>query len=341
MMTESLTLTEFLENTGATLSFFDVGRRVSAISRDDFLAFEKTEQSYPYPLQKKAWLAVLQQRPTTLTEPVIWFIQFDLDEQGKLVQATRDYFLHRFVELAAEAADGKTSDLGAALEDNPYVFKPRDDKLANLNAQLGLHLNREPSQYFEHAKAYFSGAVGWDQWAFVGYQGIADLAARIGDNEIADLMTQAIPHLPNEPLVALCQCLENQSLPDELANSLSAKLNSEIADAAVLAALVRGLSQAPERYRNSAIQKALSTKFATDPEVLAAIGGRAWEAMQNPEVALSYLETLADKKVDQAIFNHCISDLLRISTLQQPLLAVMRDPKRSDQLAQAFQAMLS
>jgi len=49
---------------------------------------------------------------------------------------------------------------------------------------------------------------------------------------------------------------------------------------------------------------------------------------------------LANKKVDQAIFNYCISDLLRISTLQQPLLAVMRDPKRSDQLAHAFQAML-
>jgi hypothetical protein len=340
MMTESLTLTEFLENTGATLSLFDVGRRVSVISRDDFLAFEKTEQSYPYPLQKKAWLAILQQRPTSLTEPVIWFIQFDLDEQGKLVQATRDYFLHRFVELAAEAADGKSSDLDAALEDNPHVFKPRDDKLANLNAQLGLHLNREPSQYFEHAKSYFSGAVGWDQWAFVGYQGIADLAARIGDKEIADLMTQAIPHLPNEPLVALCQCLENQSLPDGLASSLSAKLDSEVTDAAVLAALVRGLSQAPEKHRDSAIRKSLSTEFATDPEVLAAIGGRAWEAMQNPEIALSYLETLADKEVDQAIFNHCISDLLRISTLQQPLLAVMRDPKRSDQLAKAFQAML-
>lgn len=339
-MNASLTLTEFLEKTGATLDFYDVGRRVSAISRDDFLAFEKTELSYPFPLQKKAWLAVLQQRPTSLSEPVIWFIRFDLDEQGKLVQATRDYFLHRFVELAAEAADGKTSDLGAALEDNPYVFKPRDDKLANLNAQLGLHLNREPSQYFEHAKAFFSGTVGWDQWAFVGFQGIADLAARISDNEIADLITQSIPHLPNEPLVALCQCLENQALPDELAKSLSTKLDSESIDAAVLAALVRGLSQAPQSYRDLAIRKALSTAFATDPEILAAIGGRAWEAMQSPEIALEYLETLANKKVDQAIFNHCISDLLRISTLQQPLLAVMRDPKRSDQLAQAFQAML-
>jgi len=339
-MNASLTLTEFLENTGATIDFYDVGRRVSAISRDDFLAFEKTELSYPFPLQKKAWLAVLQQRPTSLSEPVIWFIRFDLDEQGKLVQATRDYFLHRLVELAAEAADGKTSDLGAALEDNPYVFKPRDDKLANLNAQLGLHLNREPSQYFEHAKAYFSGAVDWNQWAFVGFQGIADLAARISDNEIADLITQSIPHLPNEPLVALCQCLENQALPDELAKSLTTKLDSESIDAAVLAALVRGLSQAPQSYRDLAIRKALSTAFATDPEILAAIGGRAWEAMQSPEIALEYLETLANKKVDQAIFNYCISDLLRISTLQQPLLAVMRDPKRSDQLAHAFQAML-
>jgi len=53
-MNASLTLTEFLENTGATLDFYDVGRRVSTISRDDFLAFEKTELSYPFPLQKKS-----------------------------------------------------------------------------------------------------------------------------------------------------------------------------------------------------------------------------------------------------------------------------------------------
>ena len=339
-MSETLTLTEFLENTGASLGFYDVGRRVTAIGRNDFLAFEKTEASYPYPLQKKAWLAVLQQRPTALAEPVIWFIRFDLDEQGKLVQATRDYFLHRFVELAAEAADGNTPDLGAALEDNPYTFKPREDKLANLNAQLGLQLNKAPSQYFEHAKAYFAGSVGWDQWAFVGYQGIADLAARANESEITELLSQAIPHLPNEPLVALCQCLENLVLPNSIAKELARKLDLEITNAPVLAALVRGLSQAPEAQRNEAILKALSSEHASDPEVLAAIGGRAWESMKDADVALAYLEALADKNVEQTIFNHCISDLLRISTLQQPLLAVMRDPKRSDQLAHAFQAML-
>ena len=53
-MNSEFTLTRFLEDTGATLRFYDVGRRIAAIPRDDFLAFEQTRLPYPHPLQGKA-----------------------------------------------------------------------------------------------------------------------------------------------------------------------------------------------------------------------------------------------------------------------------------------------
>ena len=340
-MSQTLTLSEFLENTGAKLRFYDLGRRVSRIARDDFLAFERTEQAYPYPMQQKAWFAVVQQRAQDLATPVIWFLRFDLDEQAKLVQATRDYFIHRFVELANDKPDAEN--LGKALDDNPYVFKPRDDKMANFHAMLNCDLGQPPSQYYAHAQQYFAGDLGWEQWNFLGYQGIADLAARLDQDDNAGQLASAVPQLPDEPLAALGQCLENHALPQALADALLARLQALLTDkasAAMIAALLRALALAPDQSRKQAIELALNADCAGDPEVLAAIGGRAWESLQDEATARLYLETLADESVAQEIFNHCMADLLRIPGLQQPLLGVLRAPDRSEALARAFQAML-
>jgi len=342
-MSEYLTLTEFLENTGAQLRFYDVGRRVAAIGRDDFLEFEQTRIPYPYPMQQKAWFALVQQRPQDLSAPLIWFLRFDLDEQGKLVQATRDYFIHRFVELASEKPDA--ADLGKALDDNPYTFKPRDDKMANLHAILHRDLGLPPSQYFDHARDYFAGKLGWEQWKFLAYQGIADLAARLHETPIGPLLADAVAQLPDEPLIALCQCLENHHLPDSLADALVQRLQQALQAQqpapALLAALVRGLAQSHASVRDAQVEQVLQHSAANDPEVLAAIGGRAWEALLNPATASAYLQCLAGEAVGQDVFNHCLADLLRMPGLQQPLLDVIRSPQRPDALAKAFQRMLS
>lgn len=340
-MNTKLTLTEFLENTGARLHFFDLGRRVESLSRDDFLAFEKAEQPYPYPMQSKAWFAVVQERATDLSEPLIWFMRFDLDEQAKLVQATRDYFLHRFIEIANEKPE--QADLGQALEDNPYVFKPREDKMANLHACLGQALQREPSQFFAHAQEYFAGLPGWDQWQFVGYQGIAELAARCDETKVAEQLCAALPQLPEEPLIALCQCLENHPLPDALSTALTERLQASLAEnkpPALIANLLRGLAKAPAAQAQSAVQAVLNHDGASDPEVLAAVGGRLWETLGDADTAKAYLAVLAGDGVEQAIFNHCLADLLRLPSLQGSLLALLRDPQRSDAVAEAFGRML-
>lgn len=338
----STTLTEFLENTGAQLRFYDLGRRVSAIARDDFLAFERTEQPYPYPMQQKAWFALVQTRALEMSEPIIWFLRFELDEQGKLVQATRDYFIHRFIELATEG--GETPDLGKALEDNPNTFKPRDDKMANFHATLSCDLGLPASQFFTHARSYFDGELGWDQWNFLAYQGIADIAARQNQDGNDKSLSNAIAQLPDEPLVALSQCLENHTpssvLADTLAKNLKQRLQNPQTSAAILAALLRAISQYENPVTKSLLIETLQHPNATDPEVLAAVGGRLWQHLDSAETLVPYLDLLASEAVGQDIFNHCVTDLLRQPELQQKVLDVIRSPSRSDQLASAFQHLL-
>lgn len=121
-------LTEFLEQTGAKVVAYDIGRRVGAIERADFLAFEQAIRPYPLPMQRKAWFALVQITGDDPQNPLIWFLRLSLDEQGLLVQAERDYLFERLLESAQ--AHSRGADPQAFLQDNPYAFTPRDDRMA-------------------------------------------------------------------------------------------------------------------------------------------------------------------------------------------------------------------
>ena len=60
MQADSITLLEFLEQTGAQVRAYDIGRRIGTLGREQFLAFEKANAPYPLPMQRKAWFALVQ-----------------------------------------------------------------------------------------------------------------------------------------------------------------------------------------------------------------------------------------------------------------------------------------
>lgn len=341
---KSTTLVEFLQSTGARVSIYDLGRRVVKIPGKQFLKFEKTELPYPQPLQNHACFALSMLDQSVSDEPVIWFLRLPLDEQGKLVQASRDYFIHRLLEVAAEKHAGEHSEVDA-FKDNPFIFKPREDKMAVFHAKLAHDLGRPPSRYFAHSLEYFSGKPGWDQWSFVGYQGIADVAARVHETTINDLLIHAVPVLPQPPLIALCHCLENEPLALPLSGALMNRLETEISasqpDLSIITALVRGLSLSVSKStKDRMFELVISSQHATHIELLTAISGRAWELLDQPEHASRYLQALAQSPAGQSAFNHCLSDLLSIPGLRTALLQVVRAPNRSDELAGAFSAMM-
>lgn len=312
------TLTEFLENAGASLRILDMGRRVVKVGRSRFLQFEQTTIPWPAPLARQAWFGMLMQN-NDLPEPLIWFLRLPLDEQGKLVLASRDYFIHRLIEAWQLNRQNQGGEITDALKDNPCVFKPRDDRMAVFHARASVLMKQPPSRFYEHAQTYFNGEHGWDQWSFVGYQGIADVAARFTENR--ETLVKAIPELPPEPLVALCHCLENEPVDHAIAEVLAKRLDASLNDTALVTALIRGLSfTTAATIRESSYRRVLEMpRLASNIEVLAAIAGRAWEMLHDADFCDVYLTALAANSSGQEVFDHCLEDLLFIPELKRPV----------------------
>ncbi len=331
-MNKTITLLEFLESTGAKVQVHDIGRRVKKISRSDFLKFEKHQASYPYPLQQQAWFAVNVQDESLGDEPVIWFLRFPLDETGKLLQAGRDYFVHRLIEAAAEqSAD--------ALKDNPHVFKPREDIMAVYHARLARQLKQPVSRFYEHAREYLGGEQGWEQWNFVGFQGVADFVEDLDQDDNESLLCHALPHLPVQPLEAVCHCLEHQTVSLAVSQALLARCEQELQlqqpDANTLANLCRGVSQSISTNSiQQLIEQVLNSNDGNSQEVVSAIAGRCWEWLNKTENAMLFLKQLS--RNPQEIFNQCLSDLLFMPGLRNTLLGVIRDPQRPQELGIRF-----
>ncbi|MGD2118065.1 MAG: DUF3549 family protein [Chromatiales bacterium] len=342
-MNKTVTLTEFLEATGASLRFYDLGRRISKISRNDFLQFEKLELVWPYPLQQQAWFGLVMLDANQKAEPVIWFLRFPLDETGKLMQAGRDYFIHRLFEAATATRTDNAATLADALKDNPHVFKPRDDKMAVFHARLAKTLKQPASRFYAHALEYFSGAQGWEQWNFVGFQGIADVSERLEEDNNTELLCNAIAELPTTPLEALLQCLENRAVPHVLAEALQQRLKQELEKdqpvVSTLAHLARSVAcSQSQTHKNHMLKQLLQSRYGVQADILAAIAARVWEWLYKPTNTALYLEKLT--QTPQDVFNNILADLLYMPRLREIIMAQIRHPQRPDQLALAFSNMM-
>lgn len=333
-----LTLGDFLHQTGATAHFFDLGRRVVEIPPATLAAFEQAEIPYPLPFLRAAWLGVLfrhKEGQPGEEAPTIWFLRFPLDEQGKLIQAARDGFLSRLLETAGAA--------NATLDDNPLGFTPRPERMAVFHAKAAKQLGQAPSQFYAHAVEYFRGTLGFEQWNFVGLQGIADLAARLDEDDNAAILARAIADVPATPFTALCNCLENEAVDAALGRALAARIAAGLAerDALTVAAGLRGLSLCTDRATVAAtLSLVLDSALGSHVEVLAAIAGRAWESLSDASLQRHFLERLAECEAGQRAFDHILADLVFMPTLGESLRQNLKDPRHSDQLKAAINAFL-
>jgi hypothetical protein len=212
--------------------------------------------------------------------------------------------------------------------------------MALFHAALSADLGLSPSRFYPYALDYFRGSPGWDQWEFVGYQGIADVACRHGDEPLS----QAVAHLPKEPLVALCHCLERRALAPPLLDALIHRLREAMTqtppDITVLAALVRGLSASGHHPpARTAIAGLLAHPASTHIEILAAISGRGWEMLLDDALLQAYLLRLATNDHGQAAFEHCISDLLSLPSMSSPARRALRAPGQPAAVREAFARM--
>jgi hypothetical protein len=339
-------LSDFFSKSDTRYRVFDTGRGIRKLTPEQFTQFEEGQQPYPYPLQQHAWLGILGWNEQQREEQFIWFLKFPLDETGHLIQATRDDFMARM--MASLGHNIEAIKEGEALQDgmkeSPYGFKPKESAMAGFHAKATRAMGQPPSRFYEHAQSYFEGEPGFDQWAFVGIQGIADVAARLDQDNNEQTIIQALPQLPAPALNALCGFLENEefgtALAEALLNRLQQELQSEEADINVIAALLRAFAcTRATGLRDQAVHAALQSSHSRDINLLAAIAARNWESLKEPSLAQAYCEALANNNLGDEAFIQVMADLLYIPGMRASLLAQLRNPERSQRLSDAVGAM--
>jgi len=333
-MTQVNGISDFLNQAGTQFKVFDMGRRIEEINQTDFLRFEQGDSPYPLPLQQQAWLGFLVWTEDKKSELVIWFLRFPLDAAGKLTSSIRDDFVSRL--LNKDDGEAPQQD-----ESNPYGFKPKQEHMASFHAKAAKQLKQPASSYYEHTKDYFAGKLGYDQWSFVGFQGIADIAARLDEENNAALITNAIEKIPAQPFEALAQCLEHENintpLSQAIVNVTQNELKKDSADANFISLCIRALSNTQDRTLLELILNTiLKSNIGSHPEVLASISGRGWLALKNAQTIALFLEALANCSEGQEFFNLVIVDLINIPGMQESILKAVKSTERSETLSKAI-----
>jgi len=336
------TLIQVLREAGAAFRLFDMGRRVGKLSAESFERIEQARTPYPLPFLRHAWIGVLIWNPKQRAQNAIWFLKLPLDEQGYLVQAARDDLVHRLLQNAVNARDGALEE--DALKDNPFAFKPDQEKMAIFHALAAQATGDRASRYFETAQEYFNGELPLERWPDLALQGLADLAVRLDDQANAAVLAQRIPELPLPVLASLSTLLEHAVPPvavrDALAARLQRLLDTPDTDPLLVAALMRGLSNIPdEAFKQRQVLKVLESPHALEAEVIVAIATRCTLALQAPEVLLPFLERLAQGKAGQAGFSRVLADLMFTPALRALIMQAFRNPARSEALSKAVGEM--
>jgi hypothetical protein len=314
---------------------FDMGHKVYQLSNQRFKRIEEQKETYPTPFKQEAWLGILFWRAITKSEPIIWFIHLPIDELGLLKLETRDLFIQQTLEQVGEkiiqAQTKKSLALQKQHDSSSFAFKPNQEKMAIFNAFAKKTLNQKPSQYYLHTLNYLEEKTGYEQWSFLGIQGIADVVARLdNEKETHNNLINAIPHLPSPPLIAFSTMMEHIQISIQLSTALLTRLKTEIntgkPNIALQAALIRALSSSQSsKHRKNAINIIMQQEEVQNIEILAAIASRSWETLLEKKLLKRFLEVLATQP--QEHFDNLQLSLMTIPTMQ---IIVQKELKNSE-----------
>jgi len=341
-MSTITSLTEFFEQSGFQFRIFDMGRRITPIDIDTFSAIENSQQPYPYPLQQQAWIGLLGWPEDNNEKHFIWFLRLPLDEMGSVAFAARDDLLRRLVKMAEQGLNGADeAALQTSMDDNPFGFKPTDERMSIFHAKAGKLLGLPASQYYAQARDYFTGQLNIDQWSQLGLQGIADVAARLDEDDNALHLAELIDKLPDIPFEAVCQCLEHEALDMYLSQSITRRATQELAqpepraDQVALCLRALSMSGSPGMRRNL-LEQVLASEIGSDIQILVAISGRCWQDLEDEMILHDFLAALASNSGGQDVFNKVLADLFTIPGMRVNIMTALRNPQRADQLSEAL-----
>lgn len=337
------TLTNFLEQAQCQYCVYDLGRIVQKINNSEFQKVANNEQAYPYPIQQHAFIALTFWQIAAQKEHFVWFLKMPLDEQGLMKTTAQTSFIRMVVEAMGENLTADMSDkLQERLASNPYVFKPSAEKLAIFNANINADFIRPASSFYSDVQYYFKGQHDWLQWQTLGFQGFADIAARLSHEDNQLHILNALNSLPEQPLQTLALCLENQTdiskeLTEQLALQSTKRLKSNQTTAILL---LRAIASADEQ---AVTKQLLNEQFSTDlihqADWYITIAGRCWAQLKDETLLNRYFEALATHQ--QTLFPQLFADLVAIPALRENVLKQLRLTARSPALSKAIGLLFS
>jgi len=338
------TLTDFLEQAQCQYRVYDLGRLVQKINNSEFQRITSNQAAYPFPIQQHAFIALTFWQVAAQKEHFVWFLKMPLDEQGLMKITAQTSFIRMVVEAMGEDLTGEVSDkLQERLASNPFVFKPSTEKLAIFNANINSSFIRPASSFYSGIQAYFSGSDDWDEWQTLGFQGFADLAARLNHDNNQQKIIDALDYLPEQPIQTLALCLENQSdIGTELAEKIAQQAikRQQLGQDVTATLLLRAISSAnAQGITKQLLSAQLASNLVKDADWYVAVAGRCWTQLEDETLLNRYFEALANNHL--TLFPQLFADLVAIPSLRDKVLKQLRLTARSPALSEAIGLLFS
>lgn len=332
-------ISELLTLSQSQYRIYDMGRRITKLSKAEFNQIEENQIPYPYPSQGHAFLAISFWQ-NDKSKSYLWFIKLPLDERGLLNQGARNHFIAIIIEaLGSDLSVNPSEKQEELLKSNPYHFQPAQYKLASLNSLLHESLKLAPSQYFSDTLAYFENSENLDNWQHIGVQGLADFAVKCQDSKFSTKLSNALKYLPEPVLNPLCSALENHKLPHALLSEII-DIAKQTEPSDKLHNLVRALGASCDHALVISYLEELITKDILSEELIIILSGRCWEIFTQQKLLLAFLEHIAQYHPSD-LFAGIFKDLVAIPSIRPVLFSCMRSPDRSPMLAKAIGQLFS
>lgn len=333
-------ISEFLLHAGTDYRVFDMGRGIRPISSQCFLDWETAKAPPIHPRAGHAWIGIVFWDKSRSQHQYIWFIKLPVDEQGLLVAASRNQFLQIIVEALGTQLENAEKKNGQ-LPDNPYTFVPNQQQLADFNSHSRKTLGLGTSSYYAATVDYLRSPMVID-WQTLALQGFADVTANMEQDGIESIINQHFSVFPQAVQNALLTSMENTPLSDDIMATIEHWLLADKTDSVRWINGLRALcvEQSDPKIINL-VSQVLTFEVSDNTDCLAVISGRLWESLLPEQNLMNFMHKVAIADPTYDFFQGIFGDLVRIPSMRQAMLSLLREPEKSPELTQAVGRLFS
>lgn len=326
-------LSEFLLQAGTEYLVYDMGRGIVKLDNQQFLDLENNQLRVERARAGHAWYGIVFWNKQLSHEHYIWFVKLPVDENMLLSAAARNQFLEIVVTALGQGLEHK-QDPAAQLPDNPFIFQPSQQQLADFNAISRVDIGLPAREGVQTVLQYLR-APSIQEWSQMSLQNIADTAANFATTELSELLISNLHVLPEQVLLPLLSSLEHQSLPSHLTNSLI-ELYDLTDEVSLQYALLRAISACADEHQKLLFVQHVIQQDKIDAESLVIIAGRYWQVLAQPEALQVYLQRVAVFDPSFALFSGLYTDLVHLPLVRSNALALLRQAEKPRELTQAI-----